>query len=255
MMPTNVLGRMLRVLFGTAGVRAAMTGVALLAAVVPASADVITYTNRTDFLAALGSSVLGHDYDSDAPGAIANGSTVGDFLYHFDPSAVAPAVVPGAYGGQALGGLDFGLFVGDNLVTLDFVGTGGPLRAFGADFYYGPSFDAIPGDMYRLRVEDGMAAGTFAGNRETIDPVGGTFFLGLLAAPGSEFSSISLLSVIPRDAAGEPTYFVPAYQVDNVTYQPATAPVPEPASTLGYFLIGGAACLLARRRTRRRTRT
>ena len=205
-----------------------------------AAADVVTFTDRAAFLAALGSSPLTDDYESYGLGDIANGSTLGDFVYDF--TATQPAVVAGGYGGQALGG-PFDVFVGGDLVTLSFTGLSG-LQAFGADFYYAPSFDAIPSDLYRLRVEDGSGAGTFVGNPDTIDPFGGTFFLGLIATPGFEFSAVSILSVVPTDGNGEPTYLVPAYQVDNLAYQGRQA-VPEPSS-LSLLLIGAGFMRLVR---------
>jgi hypothetical protein len=82
-----------------------------LGCAVPAQAGFITFTDRAAFLAALGSPAITEDYESYGLGAVANGSTLGDLLYTYDSSVVQPAIVPGGFGGQALGG-PFEAFVG-----------------------------------------------------------------------------------------------------------------------------------------------
>jgi hypothetical protein len=152
--------------------------------------------------------------------------------------------VTGGFGGQALGG-PFDVFVGGDVVTLTF--TGSTLRAFGADFYYAPAFEALPAGLYQIRVDDGSGTGTLVGNIDGLDSGGGSFFLGILADAGSQFGTVSLLSLVPSDASGEP-YLVPAYQVDNLVYEPASV-VAEPSS-LSLVIIGSVTLLAKWRRLR-----
>jgi hypothetical protein len=149
--------------------------------------------------------------------------------------------VPDGSGGQALGGSPFDVFVGGDSVTLTEAG-GYRLRAFGADFVYAPSFDVIPTDTYRLGIGDGAAAGLFAGSLDSVDPNGGSFFLGLIAAPGFEFTQVNLFSV-----QTDPAFLVPAYQTDNLIY----AVVPEPGS-LAVALLGAMVGWVVLLRTRRK---
>lgn len=205
-----------------------------------ANAGVTAYHDRAAFTAALDrASVFTDDYESYPLGEIPLDGRRGDFLYSFDPTVLQPAVVPGGFGGQALGGSPFDVFVGGDAVTLAFApadpAQATVLRAFGADFLYAPGFDAIPADTYRLGIVDGGAAGAFVGN-EDLDPAGGSFFLGLIADPGTEFTRLSLFSVQP-----DPDFLVPAYQVDNLIY----ATVPEPSTlallaSCGLVLVAGA---------------
>src|SRR5262249_26235713 len=178
-------------------------------------------------------------------GDINTGDRRGRFLYSSDQNITKPAIVPGDNGGQALGGSPFDVFVGGDTVTLTVTG-GSTLRAFGADFLYAPSFDTIPENTYRLGIADGPVSGHFAGNLDTIDPNGGTFFLGIIVDPGFEFTRISLFSVPP-----DPNFVVPAHQIDNLIYAGnLVASVPEPG-TLTFLALGTlslAACL--RRRTK-----
>lgn len=210
-------------------------------------AGVIAFTDRALFLAALSATATTDDYEAYPTGVIPNGAIRADFAYTYDGSFVQPAVTGGAFGGQALGGTPFDVFVGGDLVTLTFEGTA--LRAFGADFYYGPAFDVIPSDIYRVRIDDGAGAASFAGNG-ALDPQGGAFFLGLIADAGFEFTMISLLSVVPTDANGDPIFLVPAYQVDNLAYRHVDDAIPEP-SVLALLLSGTVGALGARRRCRR----
>jgi hypothetical protein len=213
-----------------------------------AVAQVTVYHDRGVFTAALAGlpPFTTDTYETYAPGPISSGDARGDFRYTFDLSTTQPAVVSDGAGGQALGGSPFDVFVGGDSVTLTLV-SGHVLRAFGADFYYAPSFDAIPADTYRLGIADGPAAGAFAGNPDSIDPNGGSFFLGLIAAQGYEFAGAALLSV-----QQDPGFLVPAYQADNLIY----AAVPEAAGfalpTIG-FLTGCLVLWPARRRIGRRS--
>jgi hypothetical protein len=219
---------------------------ALCVWVTPAEAGIIAFTDRTAFLTALGGSPAADDYEAYALGDITNGSTLGDFAYTFG-ATMQPAIVTGGFGGQALGG-PFDVFVGGDAVTLTFDGS--LLRAFGADFYYAPAFEAVPGNLYQIRIDDGSGAGTFVGNLDGLDPAGGSFFLGLLADPGFEFKTVTLLSLAPLDQNGDP-YLTPAYQVDNLVYARASS-VPEPGSLM--LLMVGGATLFGTQRVRRRIR-
>lgn len=215
----------------------------VLASVTQAHAQVTVYYDRAAFLAALSAAPAVDDLESYSLGDIPNGDVRGDFLYAFNPAVTQAAIVSDGGGGQALGGSPFDVFVGGDSVQLTHA-AGTALRAFGADFAYAPSFDTIPADTYQLSIVDGAAAGSHVGNLDTIDPNGGVFFLGLIAGFGSEFSSVSLLSV-----QQDPNFLVPAYQADNLTY----AAVPEPAApatgSVG-FLAAGAWLIVSKRRTR-----
>ncbi len=192
-----------------------------------AFSQVSFYHSRANFTAALSNLPQTDDFESYAPGDIAVGDVRGDFRYTADSAATQPAVVSDGGGGQALGGSPFDVFVGGDSVTL-MTATGLRLAAFGADFFYAPSFDTIAADTYRLGIRDGLAAGQFAGNPDSIDPNGGSFFLGLIVNPGYEFTAVDLFSVQLA-----PNFLVPAYQVDN----PAYTAVPEPGAP-AYLLTG-----------------
>jgi len=207
----------------------------------PGFANTVAYTDRAAFLAAAGGALIADDFESHPPGPIASAATLGDFKYSF-PATVQPTVVPGAHGGQGLGG-PFDVFVGGDVVSLWHAGPTG-LRAFGMSVFYAPSFDTIAADVYRIRIDDGAGAGTSAGN-PALANAGGVFFLGLIADAGSEFRQLSLLSVVPMDVNGDPL-LVPAYQLDDFAYALPQA-APEPA-TLGLVL--AAAALLAAQRRR-----
>lgn len=219
---------------------------ALLLHALPASAGVRVYTDRTAFLAAVGTPVTAEDFEAHAAGPVSDGATLGDFRYGFDASVVQPTVAPGGWGGRALGG-PFDVFVGGDAVSLTYTGATA-LRALGADVLYAPSFDTVGANLYRLLLADGAAAGAFAGN-PVLDAAGGAFFLGLIADAGSEFHQVGLLSVVPVDANGDPL-LLPAYQFDNLAYAAlATTPVPEPATLVLVLLawaIGAARRLGAR---------
>lgn len=215
---------------------------ALLITAAPAMAGVVVYTDRAAFLAAAGGAVTTDGFESYAQEAIINGATLGDFKYTFT-NTVQPTVVPGGFGGQALGG-PLEVFVGGDAVSLAYGGATA-LRAFGVDVLYAASFDIIAADLYRLRIGDGTSTGAYAGN-PVLDSVGGMFFVGLIADPGSEFRWVDLLSIVPLDANGDPA-LVPAYQFDDIAFAAAgTTTVPEP-TTLALVLAAGA-LLAARRR-------
>ena len=184
----------------SAGLRTVLTTLSLAALAAPcALAQIVIYHDRATFTAALSGPVLTDTFETYPLGSIPQGDRRGDFLYSFDPNITQPAVAPGGNGGQVLGGFPFDVFGGGDSVTLTFSPLSplqGPrLRALGADFLYAPSFDTIPADTYRLGIADGAAAGQFAGNLNTLDTAGGTFFLGLISGPATEFHGINLFSV------------------------------------------------------------
>lgn len=209
-----------------------------------ANPSVVSYTDRAAFLAAVATESLtaaNDDFESYALGNIPNGATRGAFRYTYDPAAVQPAIVSDGAGGQALGGAPFDVFVGGDSVTLQFV-CSQPLLGcgFGADFFYAPSFDVIPGDTYRILIDDGTASGTFVGNANGLSADGGSFFLGLVADSGSAFSTVSLLSLPPTD-----TFLVPAYQVDNLVYTGRSPGGSVPAPATSWLLLSALALMIA----------
>jgi hypothetical protein len=233
--------------------RAAIVALFILACL-PAQSQIQFFTDRAAFIAALSELPTTDDFESYLPGDIALGDRRGDFLYSSDQNITQAAIVAGGNGGQALGGSPFDVFVGGDSVTLDFssltLQNGGALRAFGADILYAPAFDAIPADIYRLVIGDGAYAGEYVANLDDLDPSGGTFFLGALLTPGDlsgdqAFKRVKIVSVVPTDDQGDPTFLVPAYQVDDLIY----AAVPEPSS-ISMLAIGGIV-LMSRLRRRK----
>lgn len=210
------------------------------AASTPACATV--YTDRAAFTAALGrlgQPVMDEDYESRPPGAIANGQSLGDFAYSFDAAVTQPAVASDGNGGLALGGAPNDVFVGGDAVQLLYNGAR-PLLAFGADYFFAPSFLPPPASIYRMTLSDGTAAGTTTGNGPALDPGGGSFFLGFIEDTPAAFRAVKLYSVVPTDAGGNPFFLDPAYQIDNLVYSAAPA-VPEPGT--GALMVLGAGAL------------
>jgi hypothetical protein len=218
-----------------------------LAIAAPSSAQVTVFTDRTTFAAAIVGPSKSDDYEAHPLGVIALGDVRGDFRYTFDGAVTQPAVASDGAGGHALGGSPFDVLVGGDSVTLS-AGAGSTVSAFGADFSYAPSFDTIPAGTYRLSIADGSAAGQFAGNLDSLDPAGGSFFLGIVADAGFEFTSVSLFSV-----QTDPTILVPAYQVDNLLYAGTVEPaaVPEPSMSIPLLVIVTAALAVRLRRAQR----
>lgn len=210
------------------------------------SASPVFYHDRASFTAVLGALQMyrqDDDYESYSLGSIPLGSRLGDFRYISDPNVTQPAIVPGFMGGKALGGSLY-RFVGGDSVTLSyqplFPQPGLPLLAFGADFSYLSSVSDIPADTYRLSIADGEAADQFGGNLTGMDPAGGTFFLGVIADPADAFTKVNLFSV-----QTDPSFQVPAYQVDNLIYA-----TPEP-TTIWRFVVGAVILLLVLMRRRK----
>jgi hypothetical protein len=204
-----------------------------VAAAQPAYATV--YTDRAAFIAALGSlasTAATDNYESHPIGPLGNGQALGAFDYSFDATTTQAAVASDG-NGHALGGAPNDVFVGGDAVTLKFNG-GPPLLAFGADYFYGPSFLSAPAAIYRISLQDGVAAGATASNGPGLDPAGGSLFLGFIEDTPNAFRTLRLDSVVPVDAGGNPLFLDPAYQIDNLVFAAAPA-VPEP----------GTACLMA----------
>jgi hypothetical protein len=231
-----------------AGLRQGILGLCLLLAAGLAQAAIISTDDRASFLAAAagrGPGLSADDFSSYALGSIANGDARGAFTYSFDPAMTQPAIVDNGAGAQVLGGAPYDVFVQADVVTLIYNGTG-PLAAFGIDFAYAPSFDAIPIGTYGVTVDAGGTAGTFFGNLSALDATGGGFFLGLLSDdPATDFSHISFSVQAPLDADGNPI-LVPAYQVNGLLFAPASA-APEP-STLALTGLSLATIITWRRR-------
>ncbi|HET7380148.1 MAG TPA: PEP-CTERM sorting domain-containing protein [Gaiellales bacterium] len=240
----------MRVRGGALGVIAIVLGCLAHAA----TAEATSFTDRAAFdatLVAAGLAASTDTFETYSLGDIPNGGTRGSFQYSFDPGQTQPAVASDGAGGQALGGSPFDVFVGGDSVTLTFTGAT-PLRAFGADYFYAPNFEPLPGDLYQLGIADGAAAGTTVGNPPGLDASGGSFFLGFIEDTGSAFRKVDIFSTTPLDASGNP-YLDPAYQVDNLTFAaPAATGVPEPASlTLALAALGFLAIAAGRRALRR----
>jgi hypothetical protein len=182
------------------------------------------------------------DDDWNEEGDIQNDQSWGIFRFAFDPSVVRLAGVPGIVSGLAVGSPD-GTLGGDQGVTLR-LSPGLGVTAFGANIEFtDPAFL----DYFRLVVGCPDRPCIFASAPPDAQLVGpGTFFFGVIAAPGFAFDAVTLETVTPRDSQGEPTATVPGWQVASISY----APVPEP-STL--FLIAlsfaalGAGCRRAQR--------
>jgi len=205
------------------------------------------YTDRPSFVAALAAMGLpsgAESYETRPLAPIANGQILGAFSYGFDAAVNGAAVASDGIGGHALGGVPNDVFVGGDAVTLNYQGAQ-PLQAFGADFFYAPSFLPAPASIYRMALVDGAAAGATAWNGPDLDPAGGSFFLGFIGDAATSFRSVSLFSVVPAGADGVPFFLDAAYQVDNLVYA-ATSLVPEPATAWAMAL--GAALIALRRR-------
>jgi hypothetical protein len=113
------------------------------------------------------------------------------------------------------------------------------LTAFGAVITVAP-FDGetLPGGIFRLLIGCPDIPCFSVGSLAGLSSRGGAFFLGVVAAPGSEFDLITLEALTPQDDSG----FVPAWQVSSITF----TPVPEPSTLL--LLAAGLLCLAAARR-------
>lgn len=185
--------------------------------------------------AAAGIPITADDFSTYPLGDIANGQTLGQFAYTFDPNPNDPTGTQPTIAldgpNQVLTGAPFAAFVGGNSVTLTFTG-GKTLLAFGATFTYAPADEPLLAGLYDLGILDG-AGPTTIGNPAGLSADGGSFFLGFVGSPGQEFSQISLFSLVdsPDGTTGSP-FLIPAYEVNELAFGPAgSAPVvPEPGS-------------------------
>ena len=246
---THTLRRSARRMLGRALVAAAATATTALTC---SSASATVYHDRSAFVAALtalGFSTGTEDFESHPLGTLTSGQTLGSFQYLFDASVTVAAIASDGAGGTALGGSPSDVFVGGDAVDLAFNGTR-PLLAFGADFFYAPSFDSVPASTYRVTVQDGTAAGAAVGNDAGLDAAGGSFFLGVIEDPPAAFRDVRLASLVPVDSSGDPLFLAPAYQIDNLVFA-STPAVPEPGTALLSLFGVGAVALCGRRRAKR----
>jgi len=213
-----------RLLLGASLRRAVFAAAVLCCGGAPAApAGTFTvYTDRADFLAALGITYNVDNFSGDSAGPIPNAGLLGSFYYSFDPSRTAPAIAAAGVGTNILGGAPYGVFVGGDQLTLAFNEPGGaqPLTAFGATISYAPAAATIPANTFVLTVQGGPADGQTVGN-PGLDNGGGAFFLGVIASAEVSFKGFAL-SAVQQDT----NMLVPAIQVNELIYHGGTIPVP-----------------------------
>jgi hypothetical protein len=167
------------------------------------------------------------------PGPFVQGTQLGDFTYNFDPAVTQPAIIAEGGTGDLLGGYPYSVFVGGDTLQLTLTVSnainGDRLRAFGGDFYYAPSAFGVQSNSYLLKLGNGLGQGQSAGNLPLTSDMG-SFFLGMVAAPGAEFTSV-VLSIVQTDT----NTIVPACQVSNLVYLkvPANPPLFSDVSFAG----------------------
>jgi hypothetical protein len=197
------------------------------------------FTDLTAFdnaAAVAGIPITTDNFSTYALGNIANGQTLGQFTYTFDPNLTDPTGTQPTIGldgaNQVLIGGPFGAFVGGNSVTLTFTG-GKTLSAFGATFTYAPADEDLLAGLYNLGILDGSGATTI-GNPAGLTAAGGSFFLGFIGSPGEEFSQTSLSSLVnpPNGMTGSP-FLIPGYEVNELVFGPASV---VPAPLIGHGL-------------------
>jgi hypothetical protein len=216
------------------------------------------YTNQSSFDTAVSSGFLpvaDTNFDSLTPGAIPNGTAVGDVTFDLTPvfgptfGLEVTSAFPTTSGANSLGstgGND--AFVNGDEITLTFAH---PEQAVGLFIITaGPN---EPGD-FTLEVTQGSGtiSGTvdpaFSSDPDLSPPTSWVYFLGLVESdPSQTFTSATLFS---DDTAVPPGGYV--FNLDDIvttSLNPNTGPVPEEASTL-CLLVGAAATLLALRRRR-----
>jgi hypothetical protein len=177
------------------------------------------------------------DADWNEPTAIQPGQSFGIFSFQFDPAAIKPVVGYGIAGGLAVGAAPDGTFNGDQGISV-VVTPGLAFTAFGAEIAYGPFAGTVLSDIFRLTVQCPVLPCVSAGNLSDLNPQGGTFFLGIVAAPGFAFNEVTLEADIPRDQSGEPIGVVPNWQIAAIT----ASAVPEPST---WVLLGTCLCCAA----------
>ena len=148
------------------------------------SLDFQTFNDRQTYTGVLlqqGRVQLDADWNEETEGAIHQGQAFRIFSFEFDPAAVQPVVGSGIVGGLAVGAAPDGSFGGDQGISL-VVEPGLGLTAFGTVIAYGPFSDEVNPDVFRLVVDCPNPPCAFAGNLSNLNPQGGTFFLGVIAA-------------------------------------------------------------------------
>jgi hypothetical protein len=190
------------------------------------------FTDLTAFdnaAAVAGIPITTDNFSTYAPGNIANGQTLGQFTYTFDPNLSDPTGTQPTIGldgaNHVLIGGPFGAFVGGSSVTLTFAG-GKTLLAFGATFTYAPADEDLLAGLYNLGILDGSGATTI-GNPAGLTAAGGSFFLGFIGSPGEEFSQTSLFSLVSSP------FLIPGYEVNELVFGPASV---VPAPLIGHGL-------------------
>ncbi len=216
------------------------------------------YTTTSSFDAAVSSGFLpvaDTTFDSLTPGAIPNGTAVGNVTFDYTPvfgpsfGLEVTSAFPTTSGSNSLGatgGND--AFVNGDQITLTFAH---PEQAVG--LYIITAGPNEPGD-FTLDVTqgDGTISGTvdpaFASITDLSPPTSWVYFLGLVETdPSQTFTSATLVS---DDTAVPPGGYV--FNLDDIvttSLNPNTGPVPEEASTL-CLVLGAVATLLALRRRR-----
>jgi hypothetical protein len=201
-----------------------IAALAWMLAAIPLHADISdfqTFTTRQSYSSVLlqqGRVDLDADFNEEAEGAIHQGQAFRIFSFEFDPAAVQPVVGAGIVSGLAVGAGPNGTLGGDQGLSL-VVTPGLAVTAFGTEIAYGPFGGEANSDVFRLIVNCPNPPCAFSGN-VALNPQGGTFFLGVIAAPGVEFTRVTVESVTPDDG------FVPNWQIDGIAF----SPVPEPST-------------------------
>lgn len=182
-----------------------------------ASAQLNLFPDRDTFEQVLGSTWTLDDFHAYSYGGIVPGTQLGDFVYNSQTNITIPAIIPdGDF--KRLGGVPYRVFVGGDRFTL--ANTNGlvPLNAFGLDISYAPAADTIPTNTFTITLLNGPGGGLSIGN-PPLPSEGGSFFLGFVANPGIQFSSLRF-NVVQRD----PSVMVPASQINDIVYRNGTTP-------------------------------
>ncbi|MBI2679873.1 MAG: hypothetical protein HYX25_02560 [Candidatus Solibacter usitatus] len=183
--------------------------------------DFQTFTTRQSYSGVLlqqGRVDLDADFNEETEGAIHQGQAFRIFSFEFDPAAVQPVVGAGIVSGLAVGAGPNGTLGGDQGLSL-VVTPGLAITAFGAEIAYGAFDGEANSDVFRLVVNCPNPPCAFCGTA-ALSPLGGTFFLGVIAAPGSAFNRVTLEAITSNDG------FVPDWQIDGIAF----SPVPEPST-------------------------
>ena len=209
------------------------TSLFFLAVLQPASADLVTYTSQSDFLAALPGSgqFSGTDFDSlTAPFTIATGQSVDGITFNYDFGGVEMQVsdaFPTTSGQNFLGTTDADVFLGGDDFNLGFDAQ----NAIGMNFISADAlldndiqltFGGATASLLSTAVEGNLSDGSFV------------YFLGIIDTVNT-FGTADISSILD----------VIIFNVDDI--QLASIPVPEP-TTFTMFGIGVALILYTRRR-------